>query len=98
MEINVREYINEGKDAQFATKLNQEANDAFIQYSSYNADEAYKRLAVVRRILFDFQQDIYRAGTNCMPMETIELYEAVKLMFREIENAEINTIKYGSQI
>lgn len=98
MEINVKEYINNGKESQYATKMNREVNDQFIQYSSYNSDEAYKRLAIVRKTLFNFQQDIYRAGTNSMPADTIELYEAAKLIFREIENAEINTIKYGSQI
>ena len=36
------------------------------------------------------------AGTRTIPTATIELYETAKLVLREIENAEMNTIKTGT--
>ena len=96
--LDVREVIEDNNKnsepmATSATALNASVSDSFIKPSCYDANAAYARLAVIRKTMKQFQHDILMAGTDNMPKETIEMYETMKMFFRQIEAEEIKTIK-----
>ena len=96
--LDVREVIEDNNKnsepiATNATALNASVGDSFIKPSCYDANSAYARLAVIRKTMKQFQHDILMAGTDNMPKETIEMYETIKMFFRQIEAEEIKTIK-----
>lgn len=96
--LDVREVIEDNSNnsepmATSATALNASVGDSFIKPSCYDANSAYARLAVIRKTMKQFQHDILMAGTDNMPKETIEMYETMKMFFRQIEAEEIKTIK-----
>ena len=94
-DVNVKDLL-EKKAEDSARNINESNHDSFIKLRSYDPDEAYRRLSVVSNTIRQFEYDIAMAGTRTIPTATIELYETAKLVLREIENAEMNTIKTGT--
>lgn len=94
-DLNVKDLL-ENETEESARHINESNHDSFIKVRFYDPDEAYRRLSVVSNTIRQFEYDIAMAGTRTIPTATIELYETAKLVLREIENAEMNTIKTGT--
>lgn len=68
--------------------------DYFIK-PKHDSNEAYRRLMVVRDTLESFQRDINDAGVYSIPKGLIPMYEKVKSLLQEIEEAELEIIDMG---
>ena len=93
-DVNVRDNVTE-EIVVTARERNLARGDQFIKYQLHDADEAYRRLRVVRSVLKNFEKDIEEAGTRSLPEATLELYEKVKINLRDLEILEAETVRTG---
>ena len=65
-----------------------------LRWAKWDAETAFNRLQVsreTRKILTDG----INANVESLPLETREMYDQVIRLMKEIESAEIRTIKFG---
>lgn len=91
MNVNVKDNIATVS----ARERNESRKDAFVDFKTWDADEAFRRLKVVRETIKTFENGIYEAGTRSLPSATLERYEEVKALLRSLEIAECDTIRAG---
>lgn len=74
---------------------NIERDDSFIQTHLYNADAAYDRLKLLRKIMREWRESFNTLDRRDIPMNTIERYERIWSEMRSLELDEADIIKLG---
>lgn len=90
MAINIKDNINM-EHIPTARELNILDNDWFIEKNPNAKAQALRRLQAVQSIKDMFKHEINSVGTSDMPIETVDLYERLWIVIKEIEKHEADT-------
>ena len=91
--INVKDCVNE--PANNYREDNRLRNDGFLREQLYNAESAWDRLKLLRKVMKEWKVAINTLDTRDMPADIVERYEKVWAEMREIEAKELEVIKLG---
>jgi hypothetical protein len=91
--INVKDCVNESTNNY--REDNKLRNDEFLREQLYNAESAWDRLKLLRKIMKEWKVAINTLDTRDMPVDVAEGYEKVWAEMRRIEASELEVIKLG---
>ena len=91
--VNVKSVIaNEvGKTEMTAREVNVLNDNVFIHKNTFKKEQAIARLGEINSVAKQLERSINNIGTQDMPQETVELYEALKITLSVIAQAEART-------
>lgn len=95
LSINVKDNVSDLTADYSYREKNAERKDSFVQSHLYNADAAYDRLKLLRKIMREWRESFNTLDKRDIPLKTIEEYERIWAGMRNLELYEAEIVKLG---